>query len=172
MKTTSLKFKIVKAVVALIGILLCYLAFADISVVRIISKNENGDVVASMGPGWVGALLYLKNSEMETNRLKYKIYVIEYRSYTGKTLARFKPTFAPHDDAKAQWTEKFVLISSELNGECPMFVAFDRFTGEKIKDFSDELLALPAETRLAFDPCGIGRNEHEELVKKNRSPTQ
>lgn len=155
--------KIVFAVLILSGIALCYFAFSKRYVDTIIARSETGESVVSMGPGWLRALDYWMGIEpqlIDTNKLRYRIEVIEYLDPTGKTLARFKPRLTPHDYAKAKWIERFVLITSGSNGECPAFHAFDRVTGEPIKFASEELRALPPDIQREFDPCGIGSDEY------------
>lgn len=150
-----------------VGAIICYLAVAKISVETIISKSSDGETVVTMGPGVISVMNFFENAEppvMGNDRYKYQISVIEYRDSKGKTLSRYEPRFAPHNIAQAYWTEKFVLISSELNGECPDFRAFDRATGNRIEGYPESLLSLPSSVQLAFDPCGMGMTDR---LKKN-----
>lgn len=149
-----------------------YLLFANVAVDHVIAKNPEGESVVSMGPGWLGLIHLFSGSEpalSDPSRHRYEIDVIEYRSASGKTLARYAPRFAPNDRAAAQWTDRFVLISSWMNGECPDFRAFDRKSGEAVDSNSSELEALPAEIQRDFDPCGIGREEKEAWRKEQES---
>lgn len=149
-----------------------YFTFANVAVDHVIAKDPDGASVVSMGPGWLGLVYHLAGAEpslADPSRHRYAINVIEYRSPSGKTLARYAPIFTPHDYAYAAWTEKFVLISSGMNGECPDFRAFDRKTGDAIDRSSSELEALPAEIQRGYDPCGIGRDENDAWKKEQES---
>ena len=156
---------IIKIVLVVLIVGIGLLIFSNRFVETIIARSPKGEAVVSMGTG-LHMLFSDKSSLTPPEGIRYEINVIEYRNSEGNTLARFEPRFAPNDYARAAWTDKFVLIASFLNGECPDLKILDRFTGVELDESSNDARELPSDLLKSYDPCGWGSDENQKWIKE------